>query len=144
MSTGTCGNCVKMSVVTSLYMFWEKQQGNTRFNTLSVSDLKNNRQKIPPSEIYDFGGRYSCLGLFPVIQFWQLSLEIGSDLLWGPGFIGHMAFQKIQQLFGARVNEFPIGIAPLAILLVEGAVRLPADAGVLQRHTTALADQLPG
>ena len=61
-----------------------------------------------------------------------------------PGFIGHMTFQKIQQFLKARVDEFPVGITPLAVLLVEGAVRLPADVGVLQGHAAALADQLPG
>ena len=87
---------------------------------------------------------YLCLGLFPVIQFWQLSLKIGSNLLWGPGFIGHMVLQEIQQFLKAGVDEFPVGITPLAVLLVEGAVRLPADIDVLQGHTAALADQLPG
>lgn len=55
-----------------------------------------------------------------------------------------MTFQKIQQFLKARVDEFPVGITPLAVLLVEGAVRLPADVGVLQGHAAALADQLPG
>ena len=87
---------------------------------------------------------YSCLGLFPVVQLWQLSFKVGSDLLRGPGFIGHMTFQKIQQFRKTCVDEFPVSIAPLAIFLVEGAVRLPADISILQRHTTALADQLPG
>ena len=30
-----------------------------------------------------------CLGLFPVIQFWQLGLKVGSDLLRGPDFVEH-------------------------------------------------------
>ena len=87
---------------------------------------------------------YLHLRLFPVVQLWQLSFKVGSDLLRGPGFIGHMTFQKIQQFLKARVNEFPVGIAPLAVLLVEGTARLPADIGVLQGHAAALADQLPG
>ena len=87
---------------------------------------------------------YSCLGLFPVIQFRQLGFKVGPDLLRGPGFIRHMTFQKIQQFLKARVNEFPVRIAPLAVLLVEGTARLPADIGVLQGHAAALADQLPG
>ena len=44
----------------------------------------------------------------------------------------------------ARVGKFPVGIAPLAVRLVEGAIRLPADAGVLQGHTATLTDHLPG
>ena len=55
-----------------------------------------------------------------------------------------MTFQKIQQFLKARVDEFSVGIAPLAVLLVEGTVRLPADISVLHGHTAALADQLPG
>ena len=55
-----------------------------------------------------------------------------------------MTFQEVQQFLKACVNEFPVGITPLAVLLVEGAVRLPADIDVLQGHTTTLADQLPG
>ena len=50
----------------------------------------------------------------------------------------------MQQFLKVRVDEFPVGITPLAVLLVEGAVRLPADISILQRHTTALADQVPG
>ena len=87
---------------------------------------------------------YSRLGLFPVVQFWQLSFKVGSDLLRGPGSIGHMTFQEVQQFLKAGVDKFPVGITPLAVLLVEGAVRLPADIDVLQGHTAALANQLPG
>ena len=101
-------------------------------------------KKYPSSKANDFRGRILRFQLLPVVQFWQLSFKVGSDLLWGPGFIRHMTFQKIQQFLKARVNEFPVGITPLAVLLVKGAVRLPADIGVLQGHTAALADQLPG
>ena len=90
------------------------------------------------------GEVFMSLSISSVLQLWQLSFKIGSDLLRGPGFIRHMTFQKIQQFLKTRVNEFPVGIAPLAVLLVEGAVRLPADIDVLQGHTAALADQLPG
>ena len=79
-----------------------------------------------------------------MVQFWQLSFKIGSNLLWGPGFIDHMALQEIQQFLKARVDKFPVGITPLAVLIIEGAVRLPADIDVLQGHTAALANQLPG
>ena len=79
-----------------------------------------------------------------MVQFWQLSFKIGSNLLRRPGFIGHMTFQEIQQFLKAGVDKFPVSITPLAVLLVEGAVRLPADIGVLQGHTAALTDQLPG
>lgn len=65
-------------------------------------------------------------------------------MLRGPGSIGHMTFQEVQQFLKAGVDKFPVGVTPLAVLLVEGAVRLPADIDVLQGHTAALADQLPG
>ena len=55
-----------------------------------------------------------------------------------------MTFQEIQQFLKAGVDKFPVSITPLAVLLVKGAVRLPADIGVLQGHAAALADQLPG
>ena len=90
-----------------------------------------------------FRGRCSCFRLFPMIQFRQLGLKIGSDLFRRPLLIGHMALQEIQQFFQAGVNEFSISIAPFAVRLIEGTIRLPADAGILQRHPTALADQLP-
>ena len=71
-----------------------------------------------------------------------LSFIVGSDLLGRPGFIGYAAFQAVQQFLKARVNEYSVGITPFAVLLVEGAVRLPADIDILQGHTAALTDQL--
>ena len=53
-------------------------------------------------------------------------------MLRGPGSIGHMTFQEVQQFLKAGVDKFPVGVTPLAVLLVEGAVRLPADIDVLQ------------
>ena len=53
---------------------------------------------------------YSCLRLFPVVQLWQLSFRVGSELLRRSSLIGHMAFQEIQQFFKAYVDEFPAGI----------------------------------
>ena len=88
--------------------------------------------------------RYSSYIPFPVLQFRKLGRKVGPDLLRQPGFIGHVALQKIQQLLQAGVDKLSVGIAPFAVLLIEGAIWLPADIGVLQRHTTALADQLPG
>lgn len=123
---------------------WIKSDDLFCGNVRAVPILNDTEQKIHPSETADFRGMYSCLRLFPVVQFWQLSFKVGSDLLRGPGFIGHMTFQKIQQFLKARVDKFPVGITPLAVLLVEGAVRLPADIGILQGHTAALANQLPG
>lgn len=41
------------------------------------------------------------LSISSVLQLWQLSFKIGSDLLGGPGFIGHVAFQEVQQFLKA-------------------------------------------
>ena len=50
---------------------------------------------------------------------------------------------EIDELLWARITKFPVGIAPLTILLVERAVGFPAHGGVLERHPAALADKLP-
>ena len=99
---------------------------------------------MPPFEMCYLKRRHFICQLFPVIQFRQLGCKVGPDLLRRPGFIGHVPLQKIQQLLQAGVDEFPVGIAPLAVLLIEGAVWPPAEIGVLQGHAAALADQLPG
>ena len=52
-------------------------------------------------------------------------------MLRGPGFIGHVTFQEFQQFLKAGVDEFPVGITPFAVLLVESTFRLPADIGIL-------------
>lgn len=43
-----------------------------------------------------------------------------------------MTFQEVQQFLKAGVDVFPVGITPLAVLLVEGAVQLPTGIGILQ------------
>ena len=53
-----------------------------------------------------------------------------------------MSNKKIRQLLNARVNKFSVGIAPPAVFLVEGAVRLSADGEVVKGHAAALADEL--
>ena len=81
----------------------------------------------------------------PVGQCRQLLLKIGSGLLRRPALVRHMPHQKIRQRPDIGIGEFSIGIAPPAVCLVEAAVRLTADGGiVVERHTAALADQLSG
>ena len=53
-----------------------------------------------------------------------------------------MRHTEIDQLLLAGVGERAAGVAPLAVILVEGAVRLSAGCGVVERHSAALADQL--
>ena len=55
-----------------------------------------------------------------------------------------MPNEKIRQLLQIAVHKLPAGIAPFTILLIERTVRLSAGRGIIQGHTAALADQLPG
>ena len=57
--------------------------------------------------------------------------------------VRHMRQQKIQQRILALVSEGPLRIAPLAVILVERAVRFAAHVPVFERHAAALADELP-
>ena len=53
--------------------------------------------------------------------------------------IGHVVDQEVQEGILALVGEFAIGIAPFAVVLVEAAVILAANHGIVgQRHATAL------
>lgn len=53
--------------------------------------------------------------------------------------VRHVADQEVQEGVFALVGEIAIGIAPFAIVLVEAAVVLTADHGVVgQGHATAL------
>ena len=84
----------------------------------------------------------SCfLLVFPVTELRQLRFKIRARLLRRPVFVCHMLDQKIDQRLEIGVSILPIGVAPLAVFLVEGAVRLSADDGILQGHAAALADQ---
>ena len=83
-----------------------------------------------------------------MVQFWQLSFKIGSNLLRRPGFIGHMTFQEIQQFLKAGVDKFPVSITPLAVLLVKGAIRnaisLGGDSDTLAAITGSIAEAAYG
>lgn len=53
--------------------------------------------------------------------------------------VGHVVDQEVQEGVFALVGELAIGIAPFAIVLVEAAIVLAADHGVVgQGHATAL------
>lgn len=53
-----------------------------------------------------------------------------------------MLCAKINKCIHVGVGVFPIGVAPLAEVLVELAVRLSARGLVLERHPAALAHEL--
>lgn len=54
-----------------------------------------------------------------------------------------MRYAKVNQLLLRGVFEGSVGIAPHAVVLVKGAVRLFTGDGIFKRHAAALADQLP-
>lgn len=54
-----------------------------------------------------------------------------------------MRYAKVDQLLFRGVFEGSVGIAPHAVVLIKGAVRLFTGDGIFKRHAAALADQLP-
>ena len=61
---------------------------------------------------------------------------VGVGLIVG---VWHLLYEEIEQQIFALIGELAIGIAPFAIVLVEAAVVLTADHGVVgQGHATAL------
>ena len=92
----------------------------------------------------DVGQRLFVLQLFPVIQCRHQRFHMGANLLLRPAFACHVLCAEIDQLFLAGIGKFPVRVAPLAVFLVERAVGFPAEGGILQRHSAALTDQLPG
>ena len=59
--------------------------------------------------------------------------------------IRHVINEEIQEIFFGCIHEFAVGVAPLAVVLIEETVRLPADVQiVVQGHAAALAVELSG
>ena len=57
--------------------------------------------------------------------------------------VGHVRKQKVEQGVFAGVGEFPISIAPFAVILVERTVDFSADHRIVaKRHAAALAKEL--
>ena len=57
--------------------------------------------------------------------------------------VRHVRKQEIEQRIFGWVCKFPVGIAPLAVILVEVAVDFSADHGIVtERHAAALAKKL--
>ena len=59
-------------------------------------------------------------------------------------FICHMIYADIDQIIHIVIHIFSVRIAPFAVFFVEKTVPFLADALILQRHTAALANKLPG
>ena len=69
-------------------------------------------------------------------------LHMGADLLRGPRFGRHVRDAEVDELLHALVGKGAAVVAPLAVVLVEGTVRLTAQGAVVERHAAALADEL--
>ena len=79
-----------------------------------------------------------------MLQLRQHRFQIAPHRLRWPSLAAHVLNQELRQLFQAGVDEGPVCIAPLAVVLVETAVRFSAEGILFQGHPTALTDQLPG
>ena len=58
-------------------------------------------------------------GRLPMAQPGQLGLIVGAGLFRGPGFAGKLLRKIVDQGIHAGVSEGAIGVAPLAVILVE-------------------------
>lgn len=67
---------------------------------------------------------------------------MGADLLRGPRFGRHVRDAEVDELPHALVGKGAAVVAPLAVVLVEGTVRLTAQGAVVERQAAALADEL--
>ena len=79
----------------------------------------------------------------PVPQLRHHGLHVRPHLLRGPVCARHVLHAEINKLLPATVLEFAIGIAPLAVFLIKGTIRLPAGERIVQWHSAALAPELP-
>lgn len=84
------------------------------------------------------------LSLFPPFQLGQQILhERPCGIFILPTHMGNTFLNHF--LHGAYTNKIAIGIAPLAVFLIEGTIGLLADEAVIcQGHAAALADQILG
>ena len=79
-----------------------------------------------------------------MLQLRDDSFHMRPDLLRRPALTRHVRHAEIYQLLLAGIRELAAGVAPLAVVLVERAVRLLAGSGVVERHPAALTNQLSG
>ena len=64
-------------------------------------------------------------------------LHMGADLLRGPRLGCHVRDAEVDELLYALVGKGAAVVAPLAVVLVEGTVRLTAQGAVVGRHPAA-------
>ena len=80
--------------------------------------------------------------ILPVIKLWQHILHMDTRLFLRKAIGSHMLNTNVDKLVHIVIRIITVGIAPLAVILVEAAVDLLADKLVLKRHTAALTYQL--
>ena len=103
---------------------------------------KTEPQSAVPSNILRRASYLSPLFL-PMLKLRHHRFHMGSDLIRRPSLTRHMLHTEINQLFLAGIRKFSIDIAPFAVFLIERAVSLSTDRGIIQRHSTTLANQPP-
>lgn len=69
--------------------------------------------------------------------------SICAHLLGGPLLACHVLYAEVDQLLRTFIFEFAAVIAPFAVFLIERTVGFFADCGIVERHSAALAEQLP-
>ena len=79
-----------------------------------------------------------------MLQLRHYGLHMSPHLLRRPVCRCHVVYAEIDELLRAGIVKLAALVAPLAVFLIQGAVYLPAENAVLQRHPAALAEQLPG
>ena len=82
--------------------------------------------------------------LLPVVELWQSLFQIGTRLFFGEILIHHVRHAGADQRVHIAVGIFSVRITPFAVILIQCFVFVPADDGILQRHSAALADELTG
>ena len=82
--------------------------------------------------------------LFPMLQLGHNGLHMSPHLLRRPVCRCHVVYAEVDELLRTGIVKLAALVAPFAVFLIQGAVYLPAENTVLQRHPAALAEQLPG
>ena len=82
--------------------------------------------------------------LLPMLQRGQIPFQILPDLLRGLDFVCHMLRAEGNQGVQIGVCKLTVFIVLFAVVLIEAAVRLLTEDGILKGHAAALAHQLPG
>ncbi len=80
--------------------------------------------------------------VFPVVEVWQGGFVEFSCLLRGEGFAGGVVGEEYYEFGEDGVDEFSVGEAQFTVVLVEAAVGVAGEGGVVEWHSAALADEV--